>query len=91
MGLDSVELVMAVEEEFGISIPDADAQKMLTPKEVINFVESRRDLDSLPRPKGNTSRAEIAKTVKRLVIEQLGIPEAVYGEDKEFVRDLGMK
>ena len=91
MGLDSVELVMAVEEEFGISIPDADAQKMLTPKEVINFVESRRDLDSLPQPKGNTSRAEIAKTVKRLVIEQLGIPEAVYGEDKEFVRDLGMK
>ena len=39
MGLDSVELVMAVEEEFGISISDADAQKMLTPKEVINFVE----------------------------------------------------
>ena len=91
MGLDSVELVMAVEEEFGISISDADAQKMLTPKEVINFVESRRGLVSLPQPKGNPSRTEIAKTVKRLVIEQLGIPEAVYGEDKEFVRDLGMK
>ncbi|HIM57471.1 MAG TPA: acyl carrier protein [Candidatus Latescibacteria bacterium] len=28
--LDTVELVMAFEEEFGIDIPDEDAEKMLT-------------------------------------------------------------
>jgi Acyl carrier protein len=30
MSLDSVELVMAIEEEFGISIPDDDAEKIVT-------------------------------------------------------------
>ena len=39
---------------------------------------------------GSLYEPEIAETVKRLVIEQLGIPEAVYDENKEFVRDFGM-
>ena len=90
MGLDSVELVMAFEEAFGVPIPDADAQKMLTPRAVIDFVESYRGLDSLLPPQNKPTRPEIAETVKRLVIEQLGIPEAVYDENKEFVRDFGM-
>jgi acyl carrier protein len=38
MGLDGVELVMAVEEAFDIQITDADAEKMLTPRQVIDFV-----------------------------------------------------
>jgi hypothetical protein len=37
------------------------------------------------------TRAEIASTVKSIVVEQLGIREPDYGEDKEFVRDLGME
>lgn len=36
MGLDSVELVMAFEEEFGISIPDEAAASMLTPAAAID-------------------------------------------------------
>lgn len=42
MGLDSVELVMAFEEEFGISIPDSAAENMLTPRHVIDFVLDAR-------------------------------------------------
>lgn len=42
MGLDSVELVMAFEEEFGISIPDSAAGKMMTPRHVIDFVQEAR-------------------------------------------------
>lgn len=38
MGLDGVELVMAVEEAFDIQITDGDAAKMLTPRQVIDFV-----------------------------------------------------
>ncbi len=90
MGLDSVELVMAFEEAFGIRIPDADAQQMLTPRAVIDFVESRRGFDNLLHTKAKLTRGEIAETVKRLVIEQLGISEVLYDENKEFVRDFGI-
>lgn len=38
MGLDSVELVMAFEEAFAVEIPDAAAEKMLTPRDVVDFV-----------------------------------------------------
>jgi acyl carrier protein len=39
--LDTVELVMALEEEFGIEIPDEDAEKMLTVGEAIKYIEEK--------------------------------------------------
>lgn len=38
--LDTVELVMALEEEFGIEIPDEDAEKITTVKDAIAYIES---------------------------------------------------
>jgi acyl carrier protein len=38
--LDTVELVMALEEGFGIEIPDEDAEKITTVKDAINYIES---------------------------------------------------
>ena len=37
--LDTVELVMAFEEEFDIEIPDEAAEKILTVKDAISYVE----------------------------------------------------
>ena len=37
--LDTVELVMAFEEEFGCEIPDDAAEKILTVKDAIKFLE----------------------------------------------------
>jgi acyl carrier protein len=37
--LDSVELVMALEEEFGVEIPDEDAEKITSFKEAIDYIE----------------------------------------------------
>ena len=39
--LDTVELVMAFEEEFGSEISDSDAEKILTVGDAIKFVESK--------------------------------------------------
>jgi acyl carrier protein len=36
--LDTVELVMALEEEFGIEIPDEDAEKMTTVGEAVKYI-----------------------------------------------------
>ena len=37
--LDTVELVMALEEEFGIEIPDEDAEKITRVKDAIEYIE----------------------------------------------------
>jgi len=37
--LDTVELVMAIEEEFSIEIPDEDAEKISTLDQVVEFVK----------------------------------------------------
>ncbi len=39
--LDTVELVMALEEEVGIEIPDEDAEKIVTVGDVVNYIESK--------------------------------------------------
>ena len=39
--LDTVELVMAFEEEFGCEIPDEDAEKILTIQDAINFINTQ--------------------------------------------------
>lgn len=203
MGTEAVELVMAFEEEFGISIPDSAAEKMVTPRHVVDFVvEARHDVGKLdaqahvlevlgqmgyadvnpemnfnelfrqrgrirqwkvfctelspfsaPPARGSgpgriifgigilglitgaflrqgvmviaglgmsalgcvisqfcmkipdsadtlpkllerftrpVSRDEVAEKVKRIVLKQLGLPEAAYGEDKRFVEDFGI-
>ena len=37
--LDNVELVMAFEEEFGVEIPDDAAERILTVKDAVSFLE----------------------------------------------------
>ena len=37
--LDTVELVMALEEEFGIEIPDEDAEKITSVRDAISYIE----------------------------------------------------
>jgi acyl carrier protein len=37
--LDTVELVMAFEEAFGIEIPDEDAEKIATVKDAISYID----------------------------------------------------
>jgi acyl carrier protein len=41
--LDTVELVMAFEEEFEVEIPDEDAEKITTVKQVVEYIESHKD------------------------------------------------
>ena len=40
--LDTVELIMEFEKEFGIQIPDEDAEKITTVGDAINYIESHQ-------------------------------------------------
>lgn len=45
LGLDSLDLVdmiMKLEEEFGISIPDEDLDKIRTVKDAINYIKAKK-------------------------------------------------
>lgn len=40
--LDTVELIMAFEEEFDVEIPDTDAEKIKTVQDVIDYIEENK-------------------------------------------------
>tara|TARA_R110002049_G_scaffold210777_1_gene381871 strand:+ start:579 stop:821 length:243 start_codon:yes stop_codon:yes gene_type:complete len=41
--LDTVELVMAFEEEFGIDVPDEEAEKLQSVGDVVRYIEESSD------------------------------------------------
>lgn len=42
--LDHVELIMAIEDEFGFEIPDADAETLLRPTDITQYVCTKEDV-----------------------------------------------
>ncbi len=40
--LDIVELIMALEEEFDMEIPDADAEKIVTVNDVVEYIKNNQ-------------------------------------------------
>ena len=44
--LDTVELVMALEEEFGVEIPDEDAEKITTVGDAVNYIQEKAKTSS---------------------------------------------
>lgn len=42
--LDHVEIIMAMEDEFGFEIPDMDADKLLRPKDIVRYIADRKDI-----------------------------------------------
>ena len=84
MGLDTVELVMGYEEEFDIPIPDAEAEKMRTPRHVGDFVERILTEEGRTIP-----REQIDQKIKEITIDQLGLREKEYWLDGRYVEDFG--
>ena len=84
MGLDLVELMLAIEDSFRLQIPNGAAEKMTTPGSVIDFVAS----ELRQRPEDQI-RPLVAEIVRQLTIEVLGIKPKKYREDATFVGDFG--
>lgn len=43
--LDTVELVMALEEEFAVEIPDEEAEKITTIQQAVDYIKANSDKD----------------------------------------------
>merc|ERR1719419_428576 len=47
LGLDSldvVEVIMEMEDEFGFEIPDEDAEKLMSPKDIVQYIADKEDV-----------------------------------------------
>ena len=83
MGLDTVELVVAIEEAFGIEIPNADAPKLAVLGAMHDYVV--RAL----RQRGDTSdEAEIWERLSAVVVKQLGVRPDEVKRTAHIVHDL---
>lgn len=81
MGLDTVELVMAFEERFGINISDEGASELSTPRKVTDYVMSK--------VKGSgMNREEVAAIVRQVIEKQTGVYD--FHEDSHFVYDMNL-
>ena len=74
MGLDSVELVMAWEREFGIDIPDEAVEHMLTPAVVIDWISQELGAVSDDPPQPCVSLLEFHQIRRELMAK--GMPKS---------------
>ncbi|KAI5616109.1 NADH dehydrogenase (ubiquinone) 1, alpha/beta subcomplex 1-like, partial [Silurus asotus] len=42
--LDQVEIIMAMEDEFGFEIPDAEGEKLMTPDDIVQYIADKKDV-----------------------------------------------
>ncbi|CAI5792459.1 carrier, mitochondrial [Podarcis lilfordi] len=42
--LDQVEIIMAMEDEFGFEIPDVEAEKLMCPQEIVDYIADKQDV-----------------------------------------------
>jgi len=86
MGLDSVELLLSVEDTFQIKIPDRDAEKFLTVGELHEWVVS--ELIRLER--SNVNRDIVFDILRSLICFQLGIKPEKVVPGANFIEDLSL-
>jgi acyl carrier protein len=88
MGLDIVELVMTVETEFGVEIPNADAAELRTVGQLFDYVAARVD----PRDQGTVGRYEGSLWDRYLdvVAKETGSDRTSLTPNAGFVDDLGL-
>lgn len=88
MGLDSVELVMAFEEEFGVEIPDDEAERIITVGDARDCIVGK--LRARAEDPDAIDPEEVWSRIKAIVVDLIGVrPEKVIPE-AAFIDDLGV-
>ena len=82
-GLDLVEVVIRVEEEFDIQMSDEDAASITTTGQLIDYLMKR------PQLAGLRSRDSVAEEVWQIVEDELGVDRKNFNEDSRLIEDMG--
>ena len=81
MGLDTVELIIAFEERFGVKIPNEDAPDLYTPRRVTDYLMGTEVGKVM-------SREEVAAIVRKVVEVETATSD--FTDDSHFVYDLNL-
>jgi acyl carrier protein len=87
MGLDTVELVMSIEQEFGIEIADRDAEKLHLVGMMHDYVFAKlcaRD------GRENVIEAAVWSKLVDVIVEQIGVDPTEVRREASFIEDLRM-
>jgi acyl carrier protein len=92
MGLDTLEFVLDVERELGLSLPDQEIEKVATVGQLADLVwrcieggKSQKDPSLLP-----SSRHEVFEYLSDALVREFKINRRLITEGATFARDLGL-
>ena len=88
MGLDAVELVLWAEKRFGIDIPDADAETLVTVGALAAFIHHQLVGDSST---AQLTQMDVFEEIKEYLIADLRIKPLLITPDARFGKDLGLQ
>jgi acyl carrier protein len=83
MGLDTVDLLMKIEDHFSISIPNKEAEQITTVQDYYNVVA--RHLNATPE-----EMAVIQLTINQLIADHAGLDLSEIEPHKSITNDLGL-
>ncbi len=88
MGLQSVELVMAFEEEFEVEIPDDEAERIVTVGEARDCIVGK--LRARAEDPDAVDPEEVWSRIKAIVVDLIAVEPEEVAPDAAFIDDLGV-
>ncbi|MFZ4575118.1 MAG: acyl carrier protein [Phycisphaerales bacterium] len=92
MGLEAVELVMAIEEDFGVTLPDRECQSMRTVGDLAALV-----VRHLPKTAAGQNAAEqvavserVLERVRQIISQEFRLPMERVQPHSRLIQDLGI-
>lgn len=83
MGMDTVELIMKIENHFRIAIPNREAEKIVTVQDIYDVVLRHV-------PEGSVDLATISATVNQIIAYHAGLELHEIEPGKSVTNDLGL-
>lgn len=87
MGLDTVETVLWAEQEFGITIADADAAEIRSVGEFSSHIHRQLLLRDGLKAK---TEAQVFAAIRQFLVANFSMEAESISREAEFVKDLGM-